>query len=90
MDTEEIVGLILMAFFVVGGVIAFFDVGVLDPLRAEDAREDCLERGYLSYVSYRGMIFSSEAFGVICEYPATNSNINLNNANPLIQVNTKD
>lgn len=58
------------------------------PHQAEDARQQCLAMGSPSYLEYTGMPFSTKAMGVKCEYPATTQNINLNNTNPLVTINS--
>lgn len=84
----KIMGYISFFLLLVIAVIATIDIGFLEPERAEDAVNQCNNLGASSYVSYKGKLFDNEAYGVRCEYPETTSNINLNNANPLVQINS--
>ena len=70
-DSDDVVyGLLL--FMVVLAVMVFV-TGVLDtvynvPWAAEDAKRQCIERGFDNYRSFQREVFSRQALGVQCMY----------------------
>ena len=86
MDNLDKIRLFVVIFMCIGLTLCLVDGCFYRPLRAEDAKNECFLMGANSYVEFNGVPFTTEALGVKCEYPTTNANINLNNANPLIEI----
>ena len=71
MDSDDIIGYTVVSIIlllVVGGiVIAIYDSIAYQPHRAEDAKNQCMMRGFDNYYSYKGL-FRKRAYGVKCHY----------------------
>lgn len=71
MDTDDIFGA-LMIIIIIGGFLISTALFIIDgifiyPHRAQDALDQCIERGYDSYSDYSGFM-RTEAYGVKCNH----------------------
>jgi len=63
-----IVGIMLILLLVVALPVVLVDGIYYNPMRADDAQEQCLIKGFDNYESFRGYPLSKKAIAVRCKY----------------------
>lgn len=58
---------VLVVFLLVASLMA--EHHIIDVERAENALQECQERGYKAVFSYRGYLFNPEPIALMCTYP---------------------
>jgi len=69
MDDMDKLLSVAMLIAVLGIVITLVDTGLSHPLAADDALNQCIERGYQTYDSFEKVFLSTQALGVRCSEP---------------------
>lgn len=76
MNTDDWYMLFLIVFAI--GLLILVPLEINNEVyAAEDAVNQCIERGYENYMDFKRPFLSSEAKAVRCEYPTNNLNINV-------------
>ena len=75
---------LLVIFFSILGILRVYDSLYYAPNRAQDALIQCQQRGFDSYETFSGVIFSDSAKGVKCNYIKNHRSIDVNNDNVMI------